>query len=105
MSAACTRWEGDASLEASGDGRKRTSASVSPPSPNWGGGHLAFPGAHALWGVCAGCSVKRDLSTASAHLVLNFRDAPPPSPRGSLANATPRRFPLRLITRNLSSGM
>src|SRR5262245_32159021 len=50
-------------------------------------------------------SVKRDLSTASAHLVLNFRDAAPPSPRGVLANATPRRFPLRLITRNLSSGM
>jgi hypothetical protein len=47
----------------------------------------------------------RDLSTASAHLVLNFRDAAPPSPRGVLANATPRRFPLRLITRNLSSGM
>jgi hypothetical protein len=37
MSAACTRWEGDASLEASGDGRKRTSASVSPPSPAVGG--------------------------------------------------------------------
>jgi hypothetical protein len=42
---------------------------------------------------------------ARAHLVLNFRDAAPPSPRGVLANATPRRFPFRLITRNLSSGM
>jgi hypothetical protein len=42
---------------------------------------------------------------ARAHLVLNFRDAAPPSPRGVLANATPRRFPLRLITRDLSSGM
>src|SRR2546429_81169 len=31
---------------------------------------------------------------ARAHLVLNFRDAAPPSPRGVLANATPRRFPL-----------
>src|SRR5262245_64528808 len=39
----------------------------------------------------------------SAYLALNFRDAAPPSPRGVLANATPRRFPLRLITRNLSS--
>src|SRR5262249_27982731 len=39
------------------------------------------------------------------HLVLNFRDPAPPSPRDVLANATPRRFPLRLITRNLSSGM
>src|SRR6516164_6578812 len=58
----------------------------------------------ALWAVRAGCSVKRDLSTASAHLVLNFRDAAPPSPLGVLANATPRRFPLRLITGNLSSG-
>jgi hypothetical protein len=57
----------------------------------------------ALWAVRAGCSVKRDLSTASAHLVLNFRDAAPPSPLGALANATPRRFPLRLITGNLSS--
>ena len=27
-----------------------------------------------------------------AHLVLNFRDLAPPSPRGVLANATPRRF-------------
>src|SRR6516165_2204898 len=42
---------------------------------------------------------------ASAHLVLNFRNPAPPSPRGVLTNATPRRFPLRLITRNLSSGM
>jgi hypothetical protein len=41
---------------------------------------------------------------ASAHLVLNFKDLAPPSPRGALANATPRRFPFRLITRNLSSG-
>src|SRR6266446_8081920 len=41
----------------------------------------------------------------SAYLVLNFRDAAPPSPRGAPANATPRRFPLRLITRNLSSGI
>jgi hypothetical protein len=41
----------------------------------------------------------------SAYVVLNFRDAAPPSPRGALANATPRRFPLRLITRNLSSGI
>ena len=41
----------------------------------------------------------------SAYLVLNFRDAAPPSPRGVLPNATPRRFPLRLITRNLSSGI
>jgi putative ABC transport system substrate-binding protein len=46
-----------------------------------------------------------ELLPASAHLVLNFRDPAPPSPRGVLANATPRRFPLRLITRNLSSGM
>ena len=42
---------------------------------------------------------------ASAHLVLNFRNPAPPSPRGVLTNATPRRFPLRLITRDLSSGM
>src|SRR5262249_22503455 len=56
----------------------------------------------ALWAVRAGFSVKRDLSTASAHLVLNL--AAPPSPLGVLANATPRRFPLRLITGNLSSG-
>src|SRR5262249_8322047 len=40
-----------------------------------------------------------------AHLVLNFRDPAPPSPRGVLANATPKRLPFRLITRNLSSGM
>ena len=38
------------------------------------------------------------------YLVLNFSDPAPPSPRGVLANATPRRFPFRLITRNLSSG-
>ena len=44
-----------------------------------------------------------ELRLASAHLVLNFRDAPPS--RGAPANATPRRFPLRLITRNLSSGI
>jgi hypothetical protein len=42
---------------------------------------------------------------ATVHLVLDFNDAAPPSPRGVLANATPRRFPLRLIARNLSSGM
>ena len=42
---------------------------------------------------------------ATAHLVLNFRDPAPPSPRGVLANATPKRLPFRLITRNLSSGM
>src|SRR5262249_8633415 len=41
----------------------------------------------------------------SAHLVLNFRDPAPPSPRGVLAYATPKRLPFRLITRNLSSGM
>src|SRR6516164_7893726 len=41
----------------------------------------------------------------AAHLVLNFRDPAPPSPRGVLAYATPRRLPFRLITRNLSSGM
>ena len=46
-----------------------------------------------------------ELLPATAHLVLNFRDLAPPSPRGVLANATPRRFPLRLITRNLSSGI
>src|SRR6516225_5232923 len=69
-----------------------------------GGGDLTLPGAHALWAVHAGCSVKRDSSTASAHSVLNFRDAAPPSPRGVLANATPRRFPLRLITRELVLG-
>jgi len=40
-----------------------------------------------------------------AHLVLNFRDPAPPSPRGVLAYATPKRLPFRLITRNLSSGM
>src|SRR5262245_53464002 len=33
--------------------------------------------------------------TAADHLILNFRDAAPPSPRGVLANATPRRFPFR----------
>src|SRR5262245_15127687 len=44
-------------------------------------------------------------SSRSAYLVLNFRDPAPPSPRGVLANATPRRFPFRLITRNLSSGI
>src|SRR5215469_14762232 len=43
-------------------------------------------------------------SPPSAYLVLNFRDVAPPSPRGVLPNATPRRLPLRLITRNLSSG-
>src|SRR5215470_1712677 len=41
----------------------------------------------------------------SVYLVLNFRDPAPPSPRGMLANATPRRFPFRLMTRNLSSGI
>src|SRR6516162_9683821 len=41
----------------------------------------------------------------AAHLVLNFRDPAPPSPRGVLAYATPKRLPFRLITRNLSSGM
>src|SRR5262249_24333109 len=60
---------------------------------------------YALWAVRAECSVKRDLSSASAHFVLNFSDPAPPSPRGVLANATPRRFPLRLITRKLSSGI
>src|SRR6266536_5833402 len=40
-----------------------------------------------------------------AHLVLNFRDPAPPSPRGELANATPRRLPFRLMSRYLSSGM
>jgi hypothetical protein len=44
-------------------------------------------------------------SCRSAYLVLNFRDPAPPSPRGVLANAIPRRFPFRLITRNLSSGI
>src|SRR5260370_24615607 len=39
------------------------------------------------------------------HLVLNFRDPAPPSPRGELANATPRRLPFRLMSRYLSSGM
>jgi len=34
------------------------------------------------------------------HLVLNFRNPGPCSPLGVLANATPRRFPLRLMTRN-----
>jgi hypothetical protein len=46
-----------------------------------------------------------ELLPASDHLVLNFRDPAPPSPRGVLEYATPSRFPLRLITRNLSSGM
>ena len=32
---------------------------------------------------------------------FEFLDPAPPSPRGVLANATPRRFPLRLITRNV----
>src|SRR6516164_9880992 len=58
----------------------------------------------ALWAVRAGCSVKRDLSTASAHLVLNFRDAAPPSPLGVLANATPRRFPFAAHNRELVLG-
>ena len=39
----------------------------------------------------------------SAHLVFNFRDPAPPSPRGVLANATPRRFPLRLTTKQPQS--
>src|SRR6266446_1268027 len=53
-----------------------------------------------------GAELRRgELLPASAHLVLNFRGPAPPSPRGVLAKATPRRFPLRLITRNLSSGM
>src|SRR5262245_8156668 len=56
--------------------------------------------------LLGGAELRRgELLPASAHLVLNFRDPAPPSPRGVLANATPRRFPLRLITRNLSSGM
>src|SRR5207237_5097003 len=38
------------------------------------------------------CSVENTL----VHLVLNFRDPAPPSPRGVLAYATPRRFPFRL---------
>src|SRR5262249_23613050 len=46
----------------------------------------------------------RGVSSAD-YLVLNFRDPAPPSPRGLRANATPRRFPFRLITRNLSSGI
>ena len=50
-------------------------------------------------------SDRAKLLPPSAYVVLNFRDAAPPSPRGVLTNATPRRFPLRLITRNLSSGM
>ncbi len=50
-------------------------------------------------------SDRAKLLPPSAYVVLNFRDAAPPSPRGALANATPRRFPLRLITRNLSSGI
>ena len=54
---------------------------------------------------CRTADMERDLSSASAHLVLNFSDPAPPSLRGVLANATPRRFPFRLITRNLSSGM
>src|SRR5215831_16873002 len=51
------------------------------------------------------CIAVRVRGAYRAHLVLNFRDLAPPSPRGVLANATPRRFPLRLITRNLSSGI
>ena len=52
------------------------------------------------------CSANRTGERLPAtHLVLNFRDPAPPSPRGVLAYATPRRFPLRLITRNLSSGI
>ena len=49
--------------------------------------------------------VQSELLPASAHLVLNFRDAAPPSPRGALAYATPRRLPFRLMSRCLSSGM
>src|SRR6266540_6943967 len=37
-------------------------------------------------------SVRNSLLPASAHLVLNFRNPAPPSPRGVLANATPRLF-------------
>src|SRR5215813_12785134 len=47
----------------------------------------------------------RERAELCAHLVLNFRDPASPSPRGVLANATPKRLPFRLITRNLSSGM
>jgi hypothetical protein len=39
--------------------------------------------------------------SGESSLVLNFRDLALPSPRGVAANATPRRFPLRLITRKL----
>ena len=53
----------------------------------------------------SGTQTGAKLLPPSAYLVLNFRDAAPPSPRGVLPNATPRRFPLRLITRNLSSGI
>jgi len=53
--------------------------------------------------LLGGADLRRgELLLASAHLVLNFRNPAPPSPRGVLANATPRRFPLRLITRNLT---
>src|SRR5215472_2005820 len=63
------------------------------------------PAAAMTGGTCERNSDGAKLLPPSAHLVLNFRDAAPPSPRGVLANATPRRFPLRLITRNLSSGI
>src|SRR5260221_13750412 len=53
-----------------------------------------------------GAELRRgELLRASAQLVLNFRGHAPPSPRGVLAKAAPRRFPLRLITKNLFSGM
>jgi hypothetical protein len=56
-------------------------------------------------GALLSCRRRDDGWHREAHLVLNLRDLAPPSPRGVLANATPRRFPLRLITRNLSFGI
>jgi len=48
-------------------------------------------------GRYSGCGTQTgELLPASAYLVLNFRNPAPRSPRGVLANATQRRFPLRL---------
>jgi hypothetical protein len=52
------------------------------------------------------CALNRQVrQSPDTHLVLNFSDAAPPSPRGVLAYATPRRLPLRLMTRYLSAVM
>jgi hypothetical protein len=72
----------------------------------WHAGFPLFVIARAFITLLGGAELRRgELLHASAYLVLNFRDPAPPSPRGVLTYATPRRFPLRLITRNLSSGI